>query len=752
MVKAICTNHRNEVSPHLKAIAGLLLAGSALVAPAAAMAQESADSSYGEIIVTATKRSENLMDVPVAVSAYTAESLVKVGITDSQSLSVANPSVVYNNTGALAQPYIRGVGSRLLQNGLDNSVATYVDGRYISRQSAIVLDFVDVERVEVLKGPQGVLFGRNASAGAIRIITKDVSDEVEGYVRGGIGNYGQWKMEGALNVPLGETLGLRVSGMTSQRDAMTTNLVSDGNDDWDDKDFRTIRGKLRWQPSDAFDVGLTVNYWSQDDNSGNETNAVGPLNFHTGIANGGITGTDRKHVATKVDGTNDKEELAAELNMKLDIGGATLQSITTYADLDNTLTFDGDGTSFAAVDAVIFEKSKTFSQELQLSSDTSGPLEWIVGGYYYHEDTDQTTMIFASNINQGLQTVKTESWAAFGQLKYNLTDNFSLTAGGRFTHDSKKVGLVDSNALGTVTAAGIQARTPLEDDLSWKKFTPTITAEYKVDDTLLYAKFARGYKSGGVNYPHTLGAANEIQPEVLDMYELGLKTAFADRAVKLTLSGYYYDYSDLQVTRAAAGVNPPVVITQNASNAELYGIDADVTWNVSPEFTLIGSLAWQHSEYKGYDDATAKVYRRALNPAAGPGMIDVLFPNANGHQLLRAPKFSAFASANYDIPLGSGKMPLTVSYSYKGSYDFDFIYDPAGTVVTGATSVLHQKAYSLVNARLAYVPESERWSVALWGNNLFQEKYFDDVVGAGVGLRASYGMPRTYGIEVQVNF
>lgn len=648
MLNVICTNPTGRAYSRLKGAAHLLLAGSALVAPVTAMAQEAeeAGSSYGEIIVTATKRSENLMDVPVAVSAYTAESLVKVGITDSQSLSVANPSVVYNNTGALAQPYIRGVGSRLLQNGLDNSVATYVDGRYISRQSAIVLDFVDVERVEVLKGPQGVLFGRNASAGAIRIITKEVSDELEGYVRGGVGNYGQWKMEGAANVPLGETLGLRVSGMTSQRDAMTTNLVSDGNDDWDDKDFRTIRGKLRWQPSDAFDAKLTVNYWSSDDNSGNVTNAVGPLNFHTGIANGGITGTDRKHVATKVDGTNDKQELSTELDMKLDLGGITLQSITTYADLDNTLTFDGDGTSFAAVDAIIDEGSKAFSQELQLSSDGSGALEWIVGGYYYHEDTDQTTMIFASNVNQGLQNVKTESWAVFGQLKYHLTDNFSLTAGGRYTHDSKDVSLLASTARGTATTAGILARVPLNEDLSWKKFTPTVTAEYKIDDTLVYAKFARGYKSGGVNYPHTLGQV--LKPEVLDMYELGLKTAFADRSVKLTLSGYYYDYSDLQVTRAAAGTNPPVVIIQNASNAELYGLDADVTWSVTPEFTLTGSLAWQHSEYKGYDDATAKVYRRALNPAAGPGMIDVVFPNANGHQLLRAPKFSAFASANYD--------------------------------------------------------------------------------------------------------
>lgn len=717
---------------------------------AKANAQDTDAIAVGDIVVTATKRAENLMDIPVAISAYTGETLTTVGIVDAQSLSIANPSIVYNNTGALAQPYIRGVGSRLLQNGLDPSVATYVDNRYIARQTAIVLDFFDVERVEVLKGPQGVLFGRNASAGAIRIITNDVSDEFEGHIRAGYGNYNQWKLDGAVNIPLGDMAGLRVSGMTSHRDGFVTNLIEDGRHEWDDKKFSAIRGKLRLEPSDSFEANLTLSYWTQDDNSGNETNVVGPLDWHVGIANGGITGVDSRHVATMVDGTNDKEELAADLGLKFDLGAITLQSFTTYSDTDNTLTFDGDGSSFPAVDAIIFEDAKVFSQELQLSSNSSGPLEWILGGYYYHEDTDYVITIFGAGINQGLQNVRTESWAAFGQLKYDITDNFSITAGGRYTHDNKKVDLRTSDKLGTSTAPAIAARTPLSNDLSWKKFTPTVTLEYKADDTLVYAKFARGYKSGGVVYPYAVGT--EVDPEVLDMYEVGLKSAFADRKARLTLSGYYYDYKDLQVTRAAAGVLPPVVVTQNASNAELYGIDADLTWNVTPAFTLTGSFSWQHSEYKGYDDATAKIYQRVLNPAAAAGMIDVLFPNANGHQLLRAPEFSAFVSATYGIPVGDGTMPLTVSFAHKGSYDFDFVYDPPGALESGTTSVLHQKSYNLVNARLAYVPAGERWEVAIWGNNLFKEDYFDDVVGAGVGLRASYGAPRTYGIEARFNF
>jgi len=731
------------------AFVALLLAGSGLAVPSVAMAQDAVQESF-DITVTATKRSESLMDIPVAVSAYTGETLLKTGITDAQSLSVTNPAIVYNNTGALAQPYIRGVGNRLLQNGLDPSVATYVDNRYISRQSAIVLDFFDIERVEVLKGPQGVLFGRNASGGAIRIITNSVSNELEGHVSAGYGNYNQWKMDGALNIPLGDEAGLRISGMTSHRDGMTKNLIETGRKDWDDKNFSAIRGKLRLTPTDRLEVLLTASYWSQADNSGNETNVAGPLDWHVGIANGGITGLDRKHTATLLDAPNKKKEFAGDLALNFDLGAATISSFTTYSDLDSTVIFDGDGSSFGAVDAIIFEPSKSYSQELRLASDRSGALEWIVGAFYFHEDTDQTTTIFTANINQALQNVKTESWAIFGQLKYQLARNFSISAGIRYTHDDKEIGLFTSNALGTTTAPGIAARTPLNDNLSWSKITPTVTLEYKADDSLLYTKFARGYKSGGVNYPHALGT--HLAPEVLDMYEIGLKSAFARDRVRLTLSGYYYDYSDLQVTRAAAGTNPPTVITQNASNAQLYGLDADVTWAVTPAFTLTGALSWQHSEYKGYGDATAKIYRRVLDPLAPPGMTDVIFPGANGHQLLRAPTFSAFASVNYDISIGDATMPLTISFAHKGSYDFDFVYDPPGARVSGTTNAFHQKSYNLVNARLAYVPANDHWSIAVWGNNLLQEDYLDDVVGSGAGLRASYGAPRQYGVELRFNF
>lgn len=745
------------------AITGASAAGAQEAGPAPADETTSSPIAVQEIIVTATKRSESLMSVPVAVSAFTPETLNNIGVTGVQALQVATPAVTFPNTGAFAQPYIRGVGSRLLQNGFDPSVATYIDGRYISRQSAIVTDFMDVARVEVLKGPQGVLFGRNSSAGAIRIITADPTDEFEGYVKAGYGNYNAWNVGAVVNVPIAPTLALRVSGDIAQRDGYATNIISAGRKEWDDKNFKAIRAKLRFEPTDWFEAKLTGSYWRQKDNGGNDVVSVGRLDLTTGLRNGGVTGMGRKQVATELDGLNDKEEAAFELELHFDLGFADLTTTTTYAHLNNELTFDADGTSASVVDAIVFEKSKTFSQEIQLASPQGQPLEWLVGAYFYrdnarYEATFNQGFRVASNGDQG---VITKSIAGFAQLKWNVSDNFSLTAGGRYTKDTKDLDLIASTHSPVFQGVPSSPVTPfvlpyaLHD--SWSKFTPSITAEYKVEDTLIYAKWARGFKSGGYNYPAApplAAPANVppvVTPEVLDMYEVGLKGRYFDRKLQLTLSGYYYDYSDLQVTSAAAAGVTSIVTTRNAANAQLYGVDVDANWFVNDALTLTGAIAWQHSEYKDFL-ANAKVYRGLLPATAGQaGMVDVGF-DANGRQLLRAPTFSAFASVNYKIDVGSGKVPVTLSYSYKSSFEFDFVYDPADIIETGTTSVLKQRPYSLVNARIGYTPNSDRWSVGLWVNNLFDKVYFDDVVAAGTGIRGSYGAPRTFGIDLKANF
>ncbi|MGE0774651.1 MAG: TonB-dependent receptor [Sphingomonadaceae bacterium] len=700
-----------------------------------------------DIIVTAQRRSESLMRVPVAMSAFTSDKLAASGVSGIQSLQILTPALVYPNTGPYAQPYIRGIGSRILQNGLDPSVATYVDGRYISRQTAVMLDFADIERVEVLKGPQGVLFGRNASAGAIRVITKDVAPDLEGYVRAGYGNYNQWGLSGAVNLPASDTLGVRLSALTSQRDGYAKNLSTVGRRRLDDKDLIAVRGKVRWQPTSTLDVRLSLSHWRQDDNSGNDIVVLPPLTLNSAIVAGGVTGTDRKHVGTAMTTTNNKKETAGEFDVKLDMDWATLQTITTYSDLNNKLTFDADGTSARALDGRAREKSKTFSHEVQLASESSGSVEWIVGGYFFRDNTKFNTFIDIGPrvISQGQQNVVTRSLAAFGQAKWKFADHFSLTLGGRYSKDRKTLHLLPSTIPGTVTVSV----TPYADHDSWSKFTPAVILDYTLDNTMLYLKFARGFKSGGFNYP-AAATTPVLQPEVLDMYEGGLKGDFFDRKVRLILAGYYYKYRDLQVTRAAGSGVGAVVVTQNAANAKLYGLDADLTWFATRSLSFTGGLAWQHSEYQDYL-ASAKQFRATIPGLTGPGMVDVGF-DAGGEKLLRAPSLSASISADYSVPLSSGNVPINISYAYRSSYDFDFIYDAPGTILSGQTKALRQKAYSLVNARIGYTPDSAKWSISAWMNNVTNEKYFDDVVAAGPGIRGSYGAPRTYGMEVELTF
>ncbi|HET6525152.1 TonB-dependent receptor [Sphingopyxis sp.] len=696
-----------------------------------------ADPAGGDIIVTAQRRNENLMNVPVAISAFSGETLATSGITNVQAIQVATPALVINNTGPNVQPFIRGVGSRLLQNGFDPSVATYIDGRYISRQTAISMDLFDVQRVEVLKGPQGVLFGRNASAGAIRVITNEVSNDAEGMFKIGYGNYNQLTAQAMGNMPLSDNFGIRIAGLTEQRDGFAANIDPRGRREWDDKSLSAVRGKARFD-NGTVDANLTLSYWRQNDEAGNDTVALGPLQYHTGIVRGGTTGIGLKQVSTQVTKPITKREFAGEFDLGIDLGGARLSSITSYANLKNVLNFDGDGTSTVLVDAFIQERAKTFAQEVQISSDNGGPIEWIAGAYFFKDKVgydifiDNGTRLFS----QGHQRVETTSYAGFAQLGWNLTDSLKLVVGGRYTTDKKSVNLTPSDYLGIPTVSPSNS-----DKASWSKFTPTATIEYSFADTLLYAKFARGFKSGGYNYPY--GGPGPVNPEVLDMYELGLKSSLFDRRVRLTLSGYNYDYKDLQVSRAATE-GSAVIITQNAANARLYGVDADLNWSVTDDLTLSGGFAWQHSEYSNYDLATVKVFRALQPGGSGPGMIDIAY-DAQGEQLLRAPKFSAYASLNYAIPAGSGTIPVNIAYSYKGAYNFDFVADPS-------TDVLRQKAYHLVNGRIGYEPGNGGWSVGLWVNNLFKERYFDDVVAAGTGIRGSYGAPRTYGADVTFRF
>jgi len=694
-----------------------------------------------EVVVTAQKRAESLQDVPLAVSTLSGEDLTNFGVSGTQALQMTTPGLVFSNTGASAQPYLRGVGTRLALNGLESSIATYIDDRYVSRPAAAMFEFADVERVEVLKGPQGTLYGRNATGGAIRVISKGVSDELEGSVKASVGNFGAYGLSGTVSVPITDDFGARFTALTKQRDGYADNLSPLGASEWDDQDYQAYRAKFRWDTTENVTAHLSLDYAERNDNAGNDIVDLSPPGLNVGIAQGGISGKDIDEVATALKGNDESEEFSAQLRFDVAFDQVDFSSITTYMDLEQFRITDADGTSTQTLDVpAIYEEAQDFSQEFQLVSNSSESWDWILGAYYFSSDVDYDLTLDAGrdfHLSQGFQNVETTAWAVFGQTTWHIDEAWALTLGARWNSEKKEVEtLASTNAPVTITSG-----LPFEDDEKWDEFTPKVTLEYNLEEAMVYLTYARGFKSGGYNYP--AAGSEALDPEILDMVELGLKGDFLDNSLRLNASLYYYDYTDLQVTRAASG-GGGLVTTENAADAEILGFDADITWLATDHLTITAGINLLETEYKDYD-ANAKVFNAVLtgDPSV-PGMSDVEY-DASGKSMLRSPDWSGFVSAEYEFEAGDASVPVVVTYSYKDEYEFDFVADPL-------SERLIQDSYGLLSARISYVTPSADWIVAAWGNNLTDEEYFSDIVGNSRGIRGSWGLPRTYGVDVTFNF
>ena len=710
-----------------------------------------------EVVVTAQKRTESLQDVPIAVATFSAEDLLNQGVGGTQALQTAVPGLVYNNTGATAQPFLRGVGTRLAQNGLEISIATNVDDRYVARPTASLFELADIERIEVLKGPQGTLYGRNAAGGTIRVITKDVEDELGGSFKASAGNFDSYTLSGTVNVPLTENFGMRVTGLSKWRDGYAKNVDPRGRSEFDDMDYQAFRAKFRWDVTDAVTSRLTLDYWHRDDLGGVENVNISPGNLGTtnflAAANGTPITTEKEKLASAMTDDNTGNEFAGQLRFDVELGdmGIELVSITTYNNFELDWIGDADGGGGAHLDAFVFENSEGYSQEFQLLSSSDSALTWILGAYYFDDNHDYELTVDFSDVvpgflfSQSYQSVDVKSWAIFGQASWAFSDRMTLTVGGRYTEDDKDVKAIASQREGITLGALV----PIDLSDSWNEFTPKVSLEYALnDDVMTYFTYARGFKSGGFNYPAVTSkppADSALEPEILDMFEIGLKGEFIGSTLRLNASGYYYDYTDLQVTRAAAGVGAAVT-TENAANAKVLGFDLDVIWLASDDLTLTAGLNVLDTEYEEYL-ASAFIFKIPGNTAttyAETGMTRTPI-NADGLDMIRAPDFSFLVSGEYVFRLNNANLPVFLSYSYKSEYDFDIVAGPRESLLT-------QDDYGLLNGRVTYEPDNGKWALAFFAHNITDEDYFDDNVANGAGIRVNRGAPRTYGIEASYHF
>lgn len=723
--------------------------------------------STGDIIVTAQRRDEKLRDVPISVTALNADMLSKAGVTNTIELAKVSPGVSLPFYGAFLQPSIRGISSSLAGLGDSPNVALYVDGVYQASQSGALADLPDVDSVQVLKGPQGSLYGQNAAGGAIIINTIQPSFTLKGLLSASYGNFKDASLKGYVTGPLSDTLAVALSGAYRNREGINTDLLRGGHDDG--LRSHLIRGKLLWRPSDSASLTLT-GFYSEHDDSGIYSGA--PLNGNSlGVAIaqlpcafGGLAclnlpiATKPYQIALNPAADTRIKTYGVSLLGKFEIGDiGTLSTVSSYRRTDVLDLVDLDQSPVNAVGVYLAIGERDYIQELNFTSKDMGGLTLSAGMFYMDkaETYDQNfALIYPSGagglfntaypslprpvFTQGQYSLaKKQSWAGYAEATYQLTDQLSLTLAGRYSHETVKVATITGQFN---WQPGDPQLTPLADprgSFTFNKFTPRAVLRFKPNDNnTLYASFSKGFKSGFVNggnvnncTPLPLCVDPPVAPENVDAYEVGYKGKIAD-ILDLNLAAFHYIYKDIQVF-----IYDPLNVSryQNAARGQINGFEFGAVLRATPELTLNVSGSYLDAKYKSFRQASV------FNPN-GFGNTQSS-QSATGKRLMRTPEWTVNGSFNYTRNLGGVGVG-----AYGGiSYNSGQFFDPNNRV--------EQKAYALVDAELSFAPDAFNGArIVFWGKNLTNKAVLQSVLESGIGDSVSYSDPRTYGVRLEYKF
>jgi iron complex outermembrane receptor protein len=715
-----------------------------------------------EVIVTAQRRSENLQNVPIALTALSADQLAQAGIQSTTDLGLVTPALTVVNQAGNLLPHIRGIGTTAFGAGFENPVAVYVDGVYLAASNASLLTLNNIAQVEVLKGPQGTLYGRNATGGLIQIATKDPQTTFSGDASLGYGNYQTSVLKAYVTGPIaGDKLAadLAVSA-THQGEGYGKNLFN-GKDVYQTERDLAVRSKWRWTPADGTSVRFIADYEESAGSQystfkvapGTQPQFVPPV---SAIGNWDLNTNTQPRDAFKGGG--------GSLRIDQEVGFANFSSISAYRRSQQVLAFDGDGTpsNLESLDPVT-EDDRQLTQELQLTSTQGGPLQWVVGAFYMHGNAkdDPITANFGTPFvypfvpsplppfflvpplanTSVFGEERTSSWSVYGQSTLAITDADHLTLGLRYTSDHRTLLASETGALATgipgVPNIPIYPLSPnpfvpaprIDESKTFTKPTWRLSFDHRFSTEVLgYVSYNRGFKSGGYNAGVPTDAP--YNSEVLDAYETGLKTDLWDRRVRLNTAAYYYDYKNIQVGHFVQGN----IGYYNGAAAKIYGMDADLEANVTHELTLTAGASWIHDRYSSFPNAIFFT----PNPAGGniPS-----FASAKGNRLPLTPDatFSLSADYHHSLPNG-GQLGLNATYSYSDSY----IFSP--------DNILRQPAFSMVNAAISWTAPGDRFIATLWGKNLSNKAVANAILESALGSLAAYQPPRTYGITLGTKF
>jgi iron complex outermembrane receptor protein len=673
-----------------------------------------------EIVVTAQRREQSLRRVPIAISVVDNAKLQATGISTIADLSRLVAGLEVPFVAPTSTPYIRGVGANGSNPNDEPSVATYVDGVYMAAPFANVFAFGKVERVEVLKGPQGTLFGRNATGGLIQIVTPNPSHDFELEAHAGYGNYDTVSAGAYATAGLSETLAANASVEYEKQHHGYGRNITLNTDTQKFKEI-TLRGKLLFEPTDRTKVLLAADYASHTDSFPDFQLPPGVLgadgqvhNFGRYVTDGG--GVPYIHLT----------QGGVSLRVDQDLRFAKLVSITARRLYTQQYNVDTDATPTNYASGLLGGDIKSWTQELQLLSNDSSTVSWILGGFYYDNEATYDPGRVAGlrrsaplPFNDFFASQRTKSWSAYGQATYELVPAVKLTGGIRYTHERQALNASRVNNAGTTIFP--------DKDQSFNAVTLRASLSYDVDsETMLYTSFNRGTKSGGFILLNPTAAP--YKPEHLDAFEAGVKSRLFDRRLQVNLDAFYYRYKDIQVTQLlAAGTT-----STNAARAEVKGIELELEARPVRGVTLSSNSVYMRGKYLDFANPIAF----PASPLSPP----IVLASANGLDTIRTPRFTSSLTGSYEFMSAIGSFMVTGSMKYNGKYYFD------------PTNLATQPAYWVADGSIKWTDSSGKYGLRLWANNLLDERYLSQVLPSGLGQLQIEARPRTYGVTADVRF
>ncbi|WP_039996755.1 TonB-dependent receptor [Sphingomonas sanxanigenens] len=741
-----------------------------------------------EIVVTARRRDEDAQDVPIALSVVGAQQLEATGNFSLGQIQQLVPSLqVFSFNPRNTNVNIRGLGSNvaLTNDGLENGVGIYIDNVYYGRVGQSQFDLVDLQQIEVLRGPQGTLFGKNTTAGAINITTRAPSFEPEFSGEASLGDYGYHQLRGSLSAPLiGDSVAFRLSIADTHRDGFLTNLHDDSAAQ--DYDNFTARGQLLVKPSADVAIKLIADFSRQRqhhvlnvlaDYFGTYDNGAAiPNNFVDRVTRAGYTPLPIRPFDRRGDSDGhyqaNMKSYGFSGQLDWDLGGAALTSVSAYRWWDWAPANDGDSTGLPVITkAQQANRQRQFSQEVRLASTGGRTIDYVVGAYYFWQIVRGFGATAygsaAANWNlpavpavvgdaalngfeaQSTSTPETRSYALFGQGTWNLSEALKLTAGLRYTHEKKQGEYHQWHAAGpdltglpaavaTAAAAIRNQFNPVtdygtsftDDSLSW-----LANLSYAVaPDALVYATWSRGNKSGGLNLTALpAGVDPEVRPEKVDAYEVGLKSQFLNRQVTFNLAGFWSEISDYQtaITEQVANTVNFRQYIANIPKVRSRGLEADLIYAPTRLLSVSASAA--------YTDATYRDYRNA--PEAPENLNRGGIQDLSGARLPGVPKFTYSLGADAAQPIGHAAGSDLELYGHA-----DFSHRSTFNTSSSNSRYADVPGYGVLNTRIGIRADGARWDLSVWARNLTDEDYFQTLSPGNTGLvTALIGEPRTWG-------